>query len=151
MKGSSYQVIKASFSPNGHIFFSYTKLSFQKNLYSFAVHIIILPILIISNGLNLYGANMNAEEGKLIFDAILLLLSIVLTIYSLWDYKVMKRMDGKAYDYKQIKKLNVNEWKRNARLSFQFDDGTKHKLYVKKDECFSQFISNLNFANVRVV
>ena len=150
MEASSYQVLKASFSTNEHIYFSYTKLSFQTNIYSIIVPIVVLPIMLISSSLNLYNAQRNKEDIEILFFLCTLIISIVLVILSWTLYNKGKKIDGKEYYYSQIKNLRLKEWKRNARLAFEFEDGTKHKLYVKKGENFSQFIRNLNFANVKL-
>ena len=150
MKASTYKVLKSSFTTHENIYFSYTKLSFQKNTYSLIVPIILIPIFLISSSLNLFNAYRNEDRMEMFFFAFVIATFILLAFISWRQYLLSKKIDGKEFYYNQIKKLKVKKWKRNAKLVFEFEDGTRHKLYVKKDESFLQFIRNINFANVNI-
>ncbi|MBL4559963.1 MAG: hypothetical protein JKX79_03155 [Labilibaculum sp.] len=150
MNTTNQQAVKARFSINGHIFFSYTKLSFQKNLFSFAVPIILIPILIISNSLNLYSAYRDEASSEMIFFISILLISFVLTIITLFQYKKTKTMDGKEFAFREIKMIRIRESRKNAKLAFEFTNGVKHKMSIKKDDAYSNFFKNLTYANVTI-
>ncbi len=150
MNSPNYQVVKARFSNNGHIFFSYTKLGFQKNLFSFAAPVILIPILIISNALNLYSAYRDEASSEIIFFFSFLLLSIFLTIITIIKYRKTKIMDGKEFAFREIKMIRIRESKRNAKLAFEFSNGLKHKMTIKKDDAYANFFKNITYANVTI-
>lgn len=150
MNTSKHQVVKARFSFNGHILFTYTKLSFQKNLVSFTAPIILIPILIISNTLNLYNAYRDNASFEIILFFSFLLLSFLLTIIALLKYKDAKMMDGKEFAFRDIKLVRIRESNKNAKLAFEFTNGLKHKMTIKKDDAYSNFFKNISYANVTI-
>ncbi|WP_461634051.1 hypothetical protein [Labilibaculum euxinus] len=150
MNTTNYQSVKAKFSFNGHIFFSYTKLSFQKNLFSFAVPVILIPILIVSNSLNLYSAYRDEANYEMIFFLSILIISLGLTIATIFKYKEVKTMDGKEFTFREIKMIRIRESRTNAKLAFEFTNGVKHKMSIKKDDAYSDFFKNLSYANVKI-
>ncbi|MDM8158219.1 hypothetical protein QUH73_00190 [Labilibaculum sp. K2S] len=150
MNTTNHQSVKARFSFNGHIFFSYTKLSFQKNLFSFAVPVILIPILIISNSLNLYCAHRDEANYEMFFFLSILVISLVLTIVTIFKYKETKTMDGKEFSFREIKMIRIRESRTNAKLAFEFTNGVKHKMSIKKDDAYSNFFKNLTYANVTI-
>ncbi|WP_096427479.1 hypothetical protein [Labilibaculum antarcticum] len=150
MKVSNQQVVKARFSNNGHISFSYTKLSFQKNFFSFSVPIILIPILIISNSLNLYSAYRDESNYEMIFFISILIISFALTILTIYKYKEAKTMDGKEFTFREIKTVRIRESKKNAKLAFEFTNGLKHKMSITKDDAYSDFFKNMSYANVKI-
>ncbi|WP_320019333.1 hypothetical protein [Labilibaculum manganireducens] len=150
MNTTNHQSVKAKFSFNGHIFFSYTKLSFQKNLFSFAVPVILIPILIVSNSLNLYSAYKDEANYEMIFFLSILIISLGLTIVTIFKYKEVKAMDGKEFTFREIKMIRIRESRTNAKLAFEFTNGIKHKMSIKKDDAYSNFFKNLSYANVKI-
>lgn len=150
MNTTNHQVLKARFSNNGHIFFSYTKLSFQKDFFSFSVPVIIIPILIISNSLNLYSAYRDESNSEIFFFISILLISVALTILTIYQYKEAKLMDGKEFAFREIKTIRIRESRRNVKLAFEFTNGLKHKMSIKKDGAYSDFFKNLTYANVSI-
>lgn len=150
MNTTNYQVLKARFSNNGHIFFSYTKLSFQKDFFSFSVPVILIPILIISNSLNLYSAYRDESNYEMIFFISILLISFALTILTIYKYKEAKMMNGKEFAFREIKIIRIRESKQNAKLAFEFTNGLKHKMTIKKDDAYSNFFKNISYANVTI-
>lgn len=150
MKNSNHQVLNSRFSNNSHIFFSYTKLSFQKDLFSFSVPIIVIPILIISNSLNLYSAYRDESNYEIFFFISILLISFALTILTIYHYKKAKMMDGKEFSFREIKMIRIRESKKNAKLAFEFTNGLKHKMTIKKDDAYSNFFKNISYANVSI-
>ncbi|MBN2598640.1 hypothetical protein [Labilibaculum sp.] len=150
MNTTNHQSVKARFSFNGHILFSYTKLSFQKDLLSFTVPIIIIPILVISNVLNIYSAYKDEALNEMIVFLSVLLISFGLTIISILQYKKAKAMDGKEFAFRDIKMIRIRESKKNVKLSFEFSNGLKHKMSIKKDGAYIDFLKNLSYANVTI-
>ncbi|WP_461637379.1 hypothetical protein [Labilibaculum euxinus] len=150
MNTTNYKSVKAKFSFNGHIFFSYTKLSFQKNLFSFAVPVILIPILIVSNSLNLYSAYRDEANSEMIFFLSILIISLGITIVTIFKYKEVKTMDGKEFTFREIKMIRIRESRTNAKLAFEFTNGVKHKMSIKKDDAYSDFFKNLSYANVKI-
>jgi len=150
MNTTNHQILKARFSNNGHIFFSYTKLSFQKDFFSFSIPIILIPILIISNSLNLYSAYRDESNYGMIFFISILLISFALTILTIYKYREAKMMDGKEFTFREIKIIRIRESKQNAKLDFEFTNGIRHKMTIKKDDSYSKFFKNISFANVTI-
>ncbi|PKQ64332.1 hypothetical protein BZG02_05815 [Labilibaculum filiforme] len=150
MTTTNLQTVKAKYSINGQIIFSYTKLRFQKDLQGFVVPIIIIPILFISTLLNFYSAYRDQDIYEIIFFVSILVSSIVFTLIVFAQYKVAKTMDGKEFDFRDIKMIRIRESRNIAKLAFEFTNGQKHKMSIKKDEAYSDFFKNLNYANVSI-
>lgn len=145
MNATTDQVLKARFSNNGQIYFSFTKIIFQKNLQSFMVPIIIVPIMLISNTLNLYNAHLNDDKTNMVFFSTIF---IVLTIFSWFRYQDDKQIDGQEYKFKDIKNLRIKESRKVAKLNFEFTNSVKHKMSIKKDASYTKFIRRISIAEV---
>ncbi len=150
MGASAYQVLKARFSINGLIYYSYTKLCFEKNMQNFIAPIIIIPIVLISNTLNLYNAHISEENNDILLFSFILFIFGVLTVISWIKYKKHKRIDGQEYTFREIKALRIKESKNKANLKFEFTDGTKHRITTKKGDAFTDLFKRLSFANVPI-
>lgn len=150
MNTTSHQSLKAKYSINGHIFFSYTKLSFKKDFFSFSIPIILIPILVISNSLNLYSAYRDESSFEIFLFISILLISFALTILTIYKYKKTKIMDGKEFAFREIKMIRIRESRKNVKLDFEFTNGVKHKMSIKKDDAYSSFFKNLTYANVTI-
>ncbi len=150
MGASTYQVLKARFSVNGLIHYSYTKLSFEKNMQSFILPIFLVPIMLISSSLNLYNAHINEEKNDVLFFSSLIIVFFILAIVSWLKYKQHKHIDGQEYAFREIKALRIRESKNIAKLHFEFTDGIKHKITIKKGDAFTDLFKRLNFADVPI-
>ena len=150
MGASAYQVLKARFSINGLIYYSYTKLCFEKNMQNFIVPIILVPIMLISNSLNLYNAHINEENDDILLFSFILFAFGILAVISWIKYKKYKHLDGQEYTFREIKALRIKESKHRANLKFEFTDGTKHRITIKKGDAFTDLFKRLSFANVPI-
>ena len=59
-------------------------------------------------------------------------------------------MDGKEFTFREIKMIRIRESRTNAKLAFEFTNGVKHKMSIKKDDAYSDFFKNLSYANVKI-